>query len=284
MIELIKIPEDNIPEFDYKKTHDRCLIDLSLDIMQPPTALSIGHHEYKGNLYNNNTFTYGEFSAIVAGSKNKKTFFKSALIASFIGGQSTNYFPNFKTSRNEECYIVDIDTEQGDYYSQRAFRRVSDMVGSVYNNYLPFGVEDLEPNEIILFIDGLFNDPRYKGKIKWLSIDGVADLVLNSNDIIESQKVASQLKKWRKQNNCHINTVIHKTSTSLKATGHLGSYIEKKCETVILLEDTEDFKVRNSPIEVNQSYSRGAPFDTFYFKLNDDTLPYECEIKEEWTP
>ena len=128
----------------------------------------------------------------------------------------------------------------------------------------------------------MFNDPRYKGRIKWLSIDGVADLVVNSNDIIESKNVASQLKKWRKENKCHINTVIHKNSTSLKATGHLGSYIEKKCETVILLEDTQDYKVRNSAIEVNQSYSRGAPFDTFYFKLDDDSLPYECEDNEDW--
>jgi len=284
MIEELKISEDSEEVFDYKAVYNKCLIDLSLDMLEPPTALSIGSHIYKGNTYRNNTFTYGEFSAIVAGSKNKKTFFKSALIAAFIGGEKNNYFPNFKSSRTEECFIVDIDTEQGDYYSQRAFRRVADMVGAVYNNYLPFGVEDLDPHEIILFIDGLFKDPRYKGRIKWLSIDGVADLVLNENCIIESKKVAKQLKKWRKENKCHINTVIHKNSTSLKATGHLGSYIEKKSETVIVLQDTEDYKIRNSPIEVNQSYSRGAPFDTFYFKLNDDTLPYECGLSEEWKP
>jgi len=231
---------------------------------------------------NNNTFTYGEFSAIVAGSKNKKTFFKSALIASFIGGESNSYFPNFVTNRKEDCYIIDIDTEQGAYYAQRAFRRVADMVGNPYENYLPFGVEELEPEEIILFIDGLFNDPKYKGKIKWLSIDGIADLLVNTNDIVESKKVATKLKKWRKENDCHINTIIHKTSTSDKGTGHLGSYIEKKSETVILLKDTEDYTVKNSPIQVDQVYSRGAPFDTFYFKLNDSTLPYECELGSDW--
>jgi hypothetical protein len=244
--------------------------------MLPPTALSIGKHEYKGESYVNNTFTYGEFSAIVAGSKNKKTFFKSALIASYIGGQANNYFPEFIGNRKENYYIIDIDTEQGAYYAQRAFRRVADMVGGVYENYLPFGVEELEPEEIIEFIDGLFNDPRYKGKIKWLSIDGVADLLVNANDITESKNVATKLKKWRKENNCHIKCVIHKNSTSEKATGHLGSFIEKKSETVILLKDTEDYKIRNSPIEVNQIYSRGAPFDTFYFKLDDSTLPFEC--------
>ena len=280
MIEKIKIklPEEE-EKFDYDKVHDSALIDLSVVMMQPPTALSIGGHEYQGNLYPNSTFTYGEFSAIVAASKSKKTFFKSALIASYIGGSTNSYFPEFTTKREKDYFVVDIDTEQGAYYSQRAFRRVADMVGSPYENYLPFGVEDLEPEEIIAFIDGLFEDPRYKGKIKWLSIDGIADLLNNANDILESKNVATKLKKWRKENDCHINCIIHKNSTTEKATGHLGSFIEKKSETVILLKDTEDYTIANSPIEVNQVYSRGAPFDKFFFKLNDDTLPVQCDME-----
>lgn len=276
------LPENTETEFDYKKLHDKYLVDLSSEIMLPPTALSIGMHDYKGNNYLNNTFSYGEFSAIVASSKSKKTFFKSALIASYIGGKSNNYFPNFKSKREGEPFIIDIDTEQGDYYAQRAFRRVADMVGGNYNNYLPFGLEELEAHEIILFIEGLMKDSRYKGNIKWLSIDGIADLVENTNDIKESLKVAQKLKKWRKEGNMHINTIIHKISTSDKATGHLGSYVQKKSETVILLKDTNgDPRVKNSPIEVVQVYSRGAPFDPFYFNLNSDTLPEECEFNNE---
>ena len=281
-----KITLDNPLEdsFDYQKAYNSCLVDLSEELMLPPTALSIGTHEYKGNTYANNTFSYGEFSAIVAASKSKKTFFKSALIASYIGGNANNYFPGMKSHREGEPFIIDIDTEQGDYYAQRAFRRVADMVGGTYNNYLPFGVEELDPDEIILFIDGLLSDRRYKGKIKWISIDGVADLIVNPNDVNESVMAAQKLKKWRKEGNLHINTVIHKTSTSDKATGHLGSYIQKKSETVILLKDTEeDHRIRNSPIEVSQTYSRGAPFETFYFDLNDETLPRECtNDSKEW--
>lgn len=274
--------ENTEVEFDYKKLHDKYLVDLSEDLMLPPTALSIGSHDYKGNIYLNNTFSYGEFSAIVAASKSKKTFFKSALIAGYIGGNITNYFDDFKTCRKGEPFIIDIDTEQGEYYAQRAFRRVADLVGENYNNYLPFGLEALDAEEIVKFIDGLMNDARYKNRIKWISIDGVADLVGDTNDINKSLDVAKKLKHWRKQGDCHINTVIHKTSTSDKATGHLGSYIQKKAETVILLKDTnEDPKVKNSAIEVVQVYSRGAPFDPFYFNLNNDTLPEQCDINNE---
>lgn len=282
LIPEIKIDAPQEETFDYLKTFNSCLVDLSEELMLPPTALGIGYHDYKGNSYLNNTFSYGEFSAIVAASKSKKTFFKSALIAGYIGGNATNYFPNFKSCRDGEPYIIDIDTEQGSYYAQRAFRRVADMVGENYNNYLPFGVESLEPSEIIKFIDGLLDDKRFKGKIKWLSIDGVADLIDNTNDIEKSVMVAQKLKNWRKDNQMHINTVIHKISTSDKATGHLGSYIEKKSETVIVLKDTDpDGKTRNSPIQVTQKYSRGAPFDTFYFELNNETLPIKCD--NEWT-
>ena len=152
MKELQLTTRNNEEVFDYKKTYDKCLIDLSEELKFPPTALGIGYHDYKGKSYLNNTFSYGEFSALVAASKTKKTFFKSALIAAYIGGNSTNFFPNIVTRREEEPFIIDIDTEQGNYYAQRAFRRVSEMVGKTYNNYLPFGVEELSPEEIVLFI------------------------------------------------------------------------------------------------------------------------------------
>ena len=278
----IKLPEEE-KEFNYAEMYNKCLVDLSEVKMLPPTALGIGYHDYKGQIYLNNTFSYGEFSTIKAKSKSKKTFFKSSLIAGYIGGNTQHYFPEFHTKRDKNYHVIDIDTEQGDYYAQRAFRRVAEMVGNPYVDYYPFGVEALEPKEIIQFIDGLFNDPKHKGKIKWLSIDGVADLVKNINDINESVEVAKKLKNWRKENNCHINCVIHKIRDG-KSIGHLGSYIEKKSETVIDLEDTNpDPKVRNSPIEVVHSFSRGAPFEHFYFKLNNDTLPVECQNEEEWT-
>ena len=271
-------------EFLYEEIHDKCFVHLDQELKPPPTAMGIGYHDYKGQQYLNNTFSYGEFSAIVAASKSKKTFFKSALIAAYIGGTAVEYFPNFISRREGEPVIIDIDTEQGTYYAQRAFRRVAEMVGASYHNYLPFGVEELNHNEIIHFIDGLLQDPRYKGKVKWMSIDGVADLVDNTNDIEKSLKVAQKLKRWRRENNMHINTVIHRNSSTDKATGHLGSFVQKKAETVILLKDTEENpRIKNSPIEVVQTYSRGASFDPFYFKLNDETLPHLCKEGDQWT-
>lgn len=273
--------------FNYQAVFDKCYINLDEEVKPPPTALGIGYNDYKGKTYLNNTFSYGEFSCIVAASKSKKTFFKSALIASYIGGKANTYFPSLVSTRNEDYYVVDIDTEQGEFYAQRAMRRVAEMVGDNYANYLPFGVEELDADEIVQFIDGLLDDPKFRGKIKWMSIDGIADLLDNANDIEKSNAVASKLKKWRREYKMHINVVIHKNSTSNKATGHLGSAIQKKSETVILLEDSDDNPDnKNSPIKVTQTYSRGAPFDAFYFNLDENTaLPKECdfsEIQKNW--
>ncbi len=264
--------------FDYKKMYDNCLVDLSLDVPKPPIAMGIGYHSYKGENYLNPTFTYGEMSAIIAPQKTKKTFFKTALASSYIGGKSNNFFPTIVSCRENEKYVIDFDTEQGVYYAQRAFRRVIEMVGYPYENYLPFGLKEYTDVDRVKFIDAVINDPKFKNKIGFVFIDGIADLCMNTNDIERSREISEKLMQWNKD--CHICCVIHKTFDKDKGTGHLGSFVQKKSETTIFLKTT-DKDNKNSPIEVKQFDSRGAPFDTFHFNLDLETvLPKECE--NEW--
>ena len=110
MIEKIKISNNNL-ELDYNKIYNSCLVDLKQDAPRPPTALGISYHYYKDNSYLNSTFTYGEMSGIVAPQKSKKSFFKSVLEACYIGGESTNYFPEIITCRKKDLYIISFKTE-----------------------------------------------------------------------------------------------------------------------------------------------------------------------------
>lgn len=57
---------------------------------------------------------------------------------------------------------------------------------------------------------------------------------------------------------------------STKPTGHLGSALQKKCETEIHLEKNE---FDNSIIDVKCVSSRGRAFDTFSFFVNSASLP-----------
>lgn len=274
-MEKLKIEDFNAePEFDFEKAYEECFVDVSEELTPPPVAMGIGYNDYKGQTYLNSTFTYGEMSAIIAPQKSKKSFFKRALAACYIGGEAQNYFPNIVTTRNTSKIVLDFDTEQDKYYANRSFKGVCEMVGNNYEYYLPFGIKKLSDKEMLMFIDKIIEDK--KDEIGFVFIDGIADLCMNPNDINQSNDVINNLKKWTSYG-IHICNVIHKTFDKDKAFGHLGTYIQKKVETSIFLSVTDD-TVKNSPVKVNQKDSRGAPFDDFYFDLDlHNLIPKLCE-------
>ena len=102
-------------------------------------------------------------------------------------------------------------------------------------------------------------------------LDGVADLCNDVNSIEASNNLVSALMRISQQNNCHIINVIHQNFGSAKlGTGHLGSALEKKSESVILLEENFQNKGYTS---VKCGRSRGYPFETFSFEVNEKGLP-----------
>lgn len=261
----------NEQDQDYDKYIDECSVDLSEEMKHPEMLLSIGQHPYKGNYYDTPVMTAGEFSAIVAVSKSKKSFLKSALIASYIGGDSNILFGNIKSHRDSDYTILDFDTEQGKFYTQRTFRRVHEMTNALYPNYQGYATRHLTSAQRLGFIDHCIvnQDRLYKTPIKLVSIDGVADLVDNTNDIIMSKEASDYIMKWTYEYNLHVTTVIHKSAITNKPLGHLGTYVLKKAETVIDLQVNEDGSVK-----VTNPFSRGYKFDDFEFDINHDALPY----------
>lgn len=256
---------------DYSTIADQCYVDLSEEMERPEILLSIGQHEYKGNFYDTPIMTAGEFSAIVAVSKSKKSFLKSALLGSYIGADANLLFPNIKTHRTKDFTILDFDTEQGKYYTQRTFRRVQELANAKYDNYKGYATRHLSSPQRLGLIDYCLKNQEslYKEKVKLISIDGIADLVENTNDIIMSKEASDYIMRWTYEYDLHITTVIHKSGLTGKPLGHLGTYVLKKAETVIDLEISED-----QTIKVTNPYSRGYKFDDFSFDINKDALPY----------
>ncbi len=279
MIKPLNIEQSTEQEFDYKATYEKCFVDLDKPPKTPEIVLSVGTHDYKGQQYPNPTLTVDEMSVIVAPKKSKKSFLKAALTACYIGGKAQNHFPDITTHRKKDLYVLDFDTEQGEYYAFRSFNTVTEMVGTKYINYLPFGLKRINKKERLLFIDNVINDPRYKNKIGLILIDGVVDLITNPNSYEESDAVIMKLMEWNE--NCHIINVIHKTFDKAKANGHAGTIVQNKVETSFFLEVT-DKETKNSPVKVQQTDARGAPFDDFYFDLDlYNVLPKECELGHE---
>lgn len=256
---------------DFNKFHDECFVNIEEVLKPQPIAISIGESMYKGNYYPIAFGSYGDFSCIVGASKSKKTFLKSLFTACYIGGNSNLFAEDIKGFSSNGKYIIDIDTEQSPFHAQRVFRRVAEMVGSNSEFYIPFALRPKSPQERLEFIDWIFTESKYAGKIGLCLIDGVSDLVNDVNDLEASNKITQKLMTWSAGNGedsqCHIITVLHRNFGTKKPTGHLGSSVLKKAETVVFVEKEGDM------VLVNPEYTRNQPFETFAFEVKN-WLPY----------
>lgn len=276
-IEKLDLKQEQSPLDDlwFSREYNRCFIDTSKVVEKPEIVISIGQYPYNGAWHDTAVMTAGEFSVISAPSKTKKSFFKSQLCASYIGGNAGERFRNIKGHRKSDCVIIDCDTEQSEYYAHRTFKRVERIVGSPYKGYLPFKMRHLNPDERVAFIDKVIE--HHKDNVKLVFIDGIADLIEDTNDLVMSNYIAGKLLKWTDKYKIHICTIIHNAYGVSKPTGHLGSAVVKKAETVFQL--STDKEKNPEIVKVTHQYSRGRSFEDFYFKVNDnDALIQECDI------
>ena len=107
-------------------------------------------------------------------------------------------------------------------------------------------------------------------------IDGIADLALAINDELEATRISSMLLKITKEYNMHCTIVIHQNKNDNFATGHLGSAVIKKSETVISVNK----KMGTTDTEVKCEGSRGEGFEPFSFNINENGLPVLCDNQD----
>jgi hypothetical protein len=264
-----QVNKDSKTVVNFHNIYQSAFIDVTKRIEYPPVALSIGSHQLGNKTFPITFGTYGNFSCLVGASKSRKTFFKSMLLASYIGGKSSNLVGDIKTHRDRECFIVDIDSEQGTYDAQRVFKRVMDMVGvENYEFYKPFALRPYEPKERLEFIEWLIYESELKDNIGLISIDGLADLVNDFNDLKESQAVIQKVMRWTDEKQFHLTTVLHSNFGTSKAVGHIGSSVLKKAETVCQISSSDGIST------VNFTHTRGYPIADIQYSVNEDGLPY----------
>jgi hypothetical protein len=255
-------------KIDFMDMHDKCFVDVSLELPPPPVALSLGSYSYKGKEYPIPFGTYGNFSCLVGASKSMKTFLKSAVSASYIGGNSNNYFPDMRGHQQKGKYIIDVDTEQSLWHTQRVAKRTCEMVGANPDVYVPFTTREYDAKIRFQFIEWIMMESHYRKDIGLMLIDGAADIMESVNDLEEANKIVQGMMKWTTRTNAHLITVLHRNHGSDKPTGHLGSAIMKKSETVAFVTREDELT------KVTPDYCRNYPFKEFYFTLDENHLPY----------
>lgn len=247
-------------------------VDRTKKIEYPTPLFSIGIKTIGQNTYPIPFATHGNFSAVQGGAKVGKTYFKSLLIASYIGGNANNYAPNIRSHMNEKKEILDFDTEQGEWHVHSGATRVDQIVGSMYEYYHPFKLRELDVKDRLEFVEyNLYT--KYKN-IGLVVIDGIADLMNDVNSLEESNKLIQKLMRWSSELKIHIMVFIHTNWESDKATGHLGSAIGKKAETVCDLKRDEEYT------NVKFLFCRGFKIDNFRFTLNNEGLPITNDEEE----
>jgi len=271
--DLIIIPEAKI---DFSQIAKDSYIDPAEEIKPQPVAISVGTSLYKGTSFAIPFGSYGDFSCIVGASKSRKTFFKSMIVAGYIGGQSNILNPSIKGHQTNEKFIIEFDTEQSKFHTQRVVRRVCDMVGGNYDLYKTFSLRQYSPKERFEFIDWIIYESEYRAQIGLISIDGYVDLVTDFNSLEQATGLTEKLLEWTSKEQMHITGILHKNFGTSKPVGHVGSSVLKKAETVAFIDNDKETGFTNVTCE----YSRNIPFEDLLFGVNDDWLPYEIQENE----
>ena len=282
-MDYLEIPKDGINKIDFIKMHNDAFVDVNEELPPPPTALSIGQIRLGSEVYDRAFGTYGNFSMITGASKAKKTFLKSLIIGSYIGGRSIEYAPDFKGHRDKDKFILDFDTEQSKWHAQRVFKRVPKITdrdfidGKSYDFYKPFYLRKYDYKERLQFIEWALLESEYRDNVGFVNIDGFADLVKDVNDLVSCNELVAKILRWTDVSQCHLTGILHKNYGTAKPTGHLGSTMLKKAETVCMLDVDEN---DDSFTNVTFPYTRGFPINDFKFSINEYGLPQIAN--EEW--
>lgn len=278
-IKIVNPAELMLPEsVDFNSMYKDALIDAAEEIKPQPIALSIGYTNYKGTNYPTPFGSYGDFSCIVGASKSKKTFFKSMIEASYIGGNSNLFCPSIKGHDTKDKFVVSFDTEQSTFHTQRVQRRVLEMVGVNYDRYKTFSLRQYSPKERFDFIDWIVFESDMRDNIGLMSIDGYVDLVTDFNSLEQASGLTEKLLQWTAKGMMHCTGILHKNFGTAKPVGHVGSSVLKKAETVVFINTEDDITLAKC------EYSRNIAFDDITFKIGNDWLPREDlpEVNNNW--
>ena len=246
------------PPLDLEAMWQNSLIRVSDQLTIPPVVLRVDEAIIG---------TLGNFSVSTGKAKAKKTFNVCALVAAaLINGQVLEYRASFPESKRDILYF---DTEQSPYHCQLVMQRILSLAG------LPLDQEPehlkfshlraiAAPNQRRALIRyAIYNSPN----LGLVIIDGIRDLMHDINNSAEATNLVGDLMQWTGEKNIHIQTVLHLNKGDDKARGHIGTELNNKAESVLLIaKDTKDA----DRSVVSPAVIRSKAFAPFAFKLSED--------------
>ena len=213
--------------------------------------------------------TLGNFSASTGKAKSKKTFNISAMVAAAVTNTTVlNYRACLPEGKRKILYF---DTEQSKYHCHNVLERIYKLSGLSVKKDDPrllfWGLREYTPKLRIALIDYALRKHQEVGLV---IIDGLRDLMYDINNGKEATDVMTVLMAWTSVYDLHIHTVLHLNKNDNNPRGHIGTELENKAETVLIISKNLQ---NNSISEVRPMHMKDKEFSTFAFHIDDNKLP-----------
>ena len=213
--------------------------------------------------------TFGNFSASTGKAKSKKTFNISAMVAAAVTNSTVlNYRACLPEGKRNILYF---DTEQSKFHCHSVLERIYKLSGLSLKEDDPrlmfWGLREYTPKLRIAVIDYAL---RKYDEVGLVIIDGLRDLMYDINNGKEATDVMTVLMDWTSVYELHIHTVLHLNKNDNNPRGHIGTELENKAETVLIISKNT---MNNSVSEVKPMHMRDKEFTTFAFHIDDNKLP-----------
>ena len=259
-LEVSMLDKDNFSDEELESYLMKGEIKATDKVTIPPKILFVGDCTIA---------TFGNFSASTGKAKSKKTFNISAMVAAAVTNTTVlNYRACLPEGKRKILYF---DTEQSKYHCHNVLERIYKLSGLSVKKDDPrllfWGLREYTPKLRIALIDYALRKHQEVGLV---IIDGLRDLMYDINNGKEATDVMTVLMAWTSVYDLHIHTVLHLNKNDNNPRGHIGTELENKAETVLIISKNLQ---NNSISEVKPMHMRDKEFSTFAFHIDDNKLP-----------
>lgn len=259
-LEVSMLNKDNFSDKELESYLSKGEIKATDKITIPPKILFVGDCTIA---------TFGNFSASTGKAKSKKTFNISAMVAAAVTNTTVlNYRADLPEGKRKILYF---DTEQSKFHCHNVLERIYKLSGLSLQKddcrLLFWGLREYTPKLRIALIDYAL---RKHDEVGLVIIDGLRDLMYDINNGKEATDVMTVLMAWTSVYELHIHTVLHLNKNDNNSRGHIGTELENKAETVLVISKNTQ---NNSISEVRPMHMRDKEFSTFAFHIDDNKLP-----------
>ena len=259
-LEVSMLEKDDFSDEELESYLSKGEIKATDKVIIPPKILFVGDCTIA---------TFGNFSASTGKAKSKKTFNISAMVAAAVTNTTVlNYRACLPEGKRKILYF---DTEQSKYHCHNVLERIYKLSGLSVKKDDPrllfWGLREYTPKLRIALIDYALRKHQEVGLV---IIDGLRDLMYDINNGKEATDVMTVLMAWTSVYDLHIHTVLHLNKNDNNPRGHIGTELENKAETVLIISKNLQ---NNSISEVRPMHMRDKEFSTFAFHIDDNKLP-----------